>query len=352
MERRGKKSMELLEKLCKAHGISGFEDDVREIMKKEFEKSCDEVEIDSFGNLIARKGKKGKLKIMLAAHMDEIGLMVKHISKEGYLSFVKIGSIDDRLLPNRRVIIKTKREEISGVIGSKPPHLQKKEELEKVIKHDELFIDIGAKDEKEAKKLVSIGDPIAFHSDFGNLWKNLYHGKAIDDRVGCYILLEVMEKIPKNIPLEIYAVGTAQEEVGLKGARVSAFKLNPHYGFAIDTTIAGDIPQIKETESSLKLGKGPAITITEASGRGVITHPKLRDLLLKIAKKYKIPYQVDVLEGGMTDGAIIYLTREGIPTGVISVPVRYLHGPTGVFSMNDVNNSIKLLIKTLMNFKV
>lgn len=343
----------LFEKLCKAHGVSGFEDDVREIMRKEFENYCDNVETDSFGNLIARKG-SGKLKIMLAAHMDEIGLMVKHITKEGYISFVKIGGVDDRILLNRNVVIKAKNSNnnVFGVIGSKPPHLEKKEDKEKVLKHDELFIDIGAKNEKEAKKRVSIGDTISFEPTFGNLSKNLYYGKAIDDRVGCYILLKIMEKIPKGIKNEIYAVGTAQEEIGLKGARVSAFKINPNYAFAIDVTIAGDTPQIKETESSLKLGKGPSITITEASGSGVVTHPKIRNFLIKTAKKYKIPYQEDILEGGITDGAIIYLTREGIPTGVVSVPSRYIHGPVGVFNANDVNNLIKLLTKTLVEFKV
>lgn len=341
----------LLEKLCRAPGISGHEGEVRKIMKKEFQKTC-QVEEYSFVNLIARKGKKKGKRIMLAAHMDEVGLMVKHINEEGFLSFIKMGSIDDRNLLNQRVIIKSEKGNHLGIIGSKPPHLQKKEEKEKVIKHDELFIDLGAKDKKDAQKKVSVGDPIIFQANFGKLNKNLFYGKAIDDRVGCYILLKVMENLPKTLPLEIYAVGTAQEEVGLKGARVSAFKLNPDYAFAIDTTISGDIPQIKDTESNLKLGKGPAITIAEASGKGVITHPKLRKLLLKIAQKHKVPYQEDLLEGGMTDGAIIYLTREGVPTGVLSVPTRYLHTSAGIFSMKDVNNTIKLLTKTLSEFKV
>jgi len=345
-----KEKFSLIEKLCKADGISGFEEEIREIMKKELKKSCDDVIVDSFGNVIGRKG-KGKLKIMLAAHMDEVGLMVKHISKEGFVNFVKIGGIDDRLLLGKEVIIKNRKGDVFGVIGSKSPHLQKKEEVEKVIKHDEMFIDIGAKNEKDARKKISVGDPILFPKKFGKLSKNLFYSKAVDDRIGCYILLKVMEKIPKNIDMEIYGVGTTQEEVGLKGARVSAFRINPDYGFAIDTTIAGDTPQIKESESSLKLGKGPAITITEASGRGVITHPKIRNLLTKIAKKYKIPYQEDILEGGMTDGAIIYLTREGIPTGVVSVPCRYIHSPLGVFNIDDVNNAIKLLVKAIINFK-
>ncbi len=342
--------MNLLKELCNAHGISGFEGEIIQIMKEEFKKSCDRVEVDSFGNVIARKG-KGKRKIMLAAHMDEVGLMVKHINEKGFVSFVKIGGIDDRILLGQRIVIKSKKGDVQGVIVSKPPHLQKKEEREKIIRHEELFIDIGAKNEKEARKRIEIGDPIIFEPNFDRLNKNMYFGKAIDNRLGCYVLIKAMERIPENINATIYAVGTAQEEIGLKGARVSAFRLNPDYAFAVDTTISGDIPQIKETESSLRLGKGPAITITEAGGRGVVTHPRLRKLLVDIAKRYRIPYQIDVLEGGMTDGAIIYLTREGIPTGVISIPCRYIHSPTGVFDMRDVENTIKLLVKVLIELK-
>jgi len=340
--------MELLEKLCRASGISGFENEVQEIMKKEFSKSCDDVEVDNFGNVIARKG-KGKKKIMLAAHSDEIGLMVKHISKEGFLNFVKIGGIDDRILMQQRVIIKTKKGDVTGIIGAKPPHLQKEEEKKKVMKHDELFIDIGAKDSDEAKDMVAVGDPILLEPNFGKLNNNLYFGKAIDNRLGCYALIKIMRQV-KVKDATIYAVATAQEEVGLKGARVSAFKIDPDYAIAIDTTIAGDTPYIKENESSLKLGEGPAITITEASGRGVVTHPKIREILVKTAVEKKIPYQVDVLEGGMTDGAIIYITRAGVPTGVVSIPTRYIHGPSSVFCLDDLNNSIKLVVCALPGF--
>lgn len=342
--------MKLMEKLCLTAGISGFEDDVRKIMHGELRKSCDFVEEDNFGNIIGRKG-KGKRKIMLAAHMDEVGLMVKYISDGGFIHFVKIGGIDDRILLNRRVLIKGKKGNVHGIIGSKPPHIQKKEEREKIIKHDSLFIDIGAKNRKDAERRVDVGNPIIFEPNFGQLSKDTYYGKAVDNRVGCYIMLKVMEKIPKSINATVYAVGTAQEEVGLKGARVAAFKIDPDYAFAIDTTIAGGTPEIKKTESSLEVGGGPAITVVEASGRGVVTHPKLRKLLVDAAKKHKIPYQVDVLEGGMTDGAIIYLSRDGVPTGVISVACRYIHGPSGTFSRRDVDNTIKLLCYALKEFK-
>ncbi|MFH1404100.1 MAG: M42 family metallopeptidase [Candidatus Altiarchaeota archaeon] len=340
--------MDLLEKLCRAHGISGFESEVSDLLKAELKKVCDEVYTDSFGNVIGRKG-DGEPKVMIASHMDEVGFMVKHVTKEGYLNFVKIGGIDNRLLLNQRVVIRSKKGDVVGVIGAKPPHLQKDEERKKVVKHDDMFIDIGVSSKKEAEKKISVGDPVIFEPNYGNLNGSLYYGKAIDNRVSCYALLKIMQSLPKNLGKTVYAVGSAQEEVGLKGARVAAFRLNPDYAIAVDTTLAGDTPEISEKESSLKLGKGPAITLTEASGRGVITHPKVRDIIVKSAKKRKIPYQIDILEGGMTDAAIIYLTREGIPSGVISIPTRYIHGPSGVFDMRDVNNAVKLTVETIKN---
>jgi putative aminopeptidase FrvX len=338
--------MDLLESLCRTQGVSGFEENVVKVMKGQLDKSCDKVYVDGFGNLIGRRG-QGDKKIMLVAHMDEVGLMVKHITKEGYLHFVKIGGIDDRILPGQRVIIKSKKGDVQGVIGSKPPHLQKKEERKSIIKHEQLFIDIGVSSKKEAVKRVEVGDLVGFEPNFGKLDKNLHYGKAVDNRIGCYILCRVMEKLPTKLAKTVYAVGSAQEEVGLKGARVAAYKLNPDYAIALDTNIAGDTPGITETESTLKLGKGPSITIMEASGRGVITHPKVKDVLIKTAKARKIPIQVDVLEGGMTDAAIIYLTREGIPSGVISIPVRYIHSPTAVFNIQDVNNAVKLTVEAV-----
>lgn len=338
--------MKLLTELCIASGISGFEDDVKKIMQREMKKSCETVKSDKFGNIIGKKG-KGKLKIMVAAHMDEVGLMVKHISKEGFISFVKIGGIDDRILLHQRVIVKSGKNDVPGVIGLKPPHLQKDEEKKKIVKHDQMFIDIGAKNKKDAEKKVAVGDPILFEPSFGELSKNVYYGKAVDDRIGCYAMLKVMEALPASINATVYAVGTVQEEVGLKGARVAAYSINPDYAIALDTTISGDTPGINETESSLKLGAGPAITLSEAGGRGLVSHPKVRDIMIKTAKKSKIPYQIDVLEGGMTDAAIIYLTREGIPSGVISAPTRYIHGPTSVFDLRDVKNTVKLTVNVV-----
>lgn len=334
----------LLKKILEAPGIPGYESQIAKIMHDELKKSCDAVEIDSFGNVIAKKG-KGKLKIMLAAHMDEIGLMVKHINKEGFLYFIKLGGIDDRILPAQRVIVKAKKGDCLGIIGAKPPHLQKDDERKKPLRYEDMFIDIGCKDKAEAEKKVQIGDVVIFEPNAGILNGNLYYGKAIDNRVGCFALIKIMAKLKTSA--EVYAVATTQEEVGLKGARTSAFKINPDYALAIDTNVAGDTPQITERESALKLGAGVSITIIEASGRGIIVNEKLKDLLIDTARKNKIKYQIDVIEGGMTDGAIIHMNREGVPTGVLSIPTRYIHSPTGVFNIEDLNSAVELAVKAI-----
>lgn len=335
---------ELLRKILCASGVSGYEGEIAAIMQQELKKSCDEVEIDNFGNVIARKG-RGKKKIMLAAHMDEIGLVVKHITKEGYLHFIKIGGIDDRVLVGQRVIVKTKKKDILGIIGTKPVHLQKEEEKKQPIKYEDMFIDVGAKSKDEVLKEINIGDSVIFEPNFGRLNGSLYYGKAVDDRAGCFALIKIMEKIKANA--EIYAVATTQEEVGLKGARTSSFKINPDFALAIDTTAAGDTPGIKETESPLKLGDGVAITMIEASGRGIIVNEKVKNIFLESAKENKIKHQLAIIEGGMTDGAMIYMNREGVPTGVLSIPSRYIHAATGVFDINDINSAVTLAVKSI-----
>lgn len=334
----------LLKKIIESAGIPGYESEVARLMFNEFKKVSADVHIDSFGNVIARKG-KGKKKIMLAAHMDEVGLLVKHISKEGFISFIKVGGIDDRILPAQRVIIKAKKGDVFGIIGSKPPHLQKEEDRKQPLKYENMFIDIGCQAKEEVQKRVEVGDAVIFEPNSGVLNGKLYYGKAVDDRVGCYALIKIFEKI--KAPAEIYAVATAQEEVGLKGARTSSFKINPDFAIALDTTVAGDTPQIQERESALKLGAGVAITLIEACGRGMIVNERIKNILIESARANKIKYQIDVIDGGMTDGAMIYMNREGVPTGVLSVPSRYIHSATGVFHIDDVSAAIDLAIKSV-----
>jgi endoglucanase len=335
---------QLLKKILDASGISGYEKEITGIMQQELKKSCSEVIIDNFGNVIAKKG-KGKKKIMIAAHMDEVGFLVKHISKEGFIYFIKVGGIDDRILLGQRVVIKARKGDIRGIIGAKPPHLMKDDESKRNVKYEDMFIDIGCKSREEAAKKIEIADPIIFDADAGCLNGDLCYGKAIDNRVGCYAMIKIMEKL--RVPAEVYAVATVQEEVGLKGARTSSFKIDPDFAIAIDTTVAGDTPGIKETESNLKLGSGVAITIIEASGRGVIVNEKVKELFIETAKKNNVHYQIDVIEGGMTDGAIIYMSREGVHTGVLSIPTRYIHSSTGVFNLRDLDSAIELAIRVI-----
>ncbi|MCQ6254235.1 M42 family metallopeptidase [Methanocaldococcus sp.] len=343
-----------LKKLSKLHGISGREDSVREFMKKELEKYCDEVIIDNFGNLIAKKGDKGK-KIMIAAHMDEIGLMVKYIDENGFLKFTKIGGIYDPTILNQKVVVHGEKGDLIGVLGSKPPHKMKEDEKNKLIKYEDMFIDIGAESREEAIKMgVNIGTWVSFLSEVYELGKHRLAGKAFDDRVGCAILLEVMKRLSKkDIDCQVYAVGTVQEEVGLKGAKVSAFKINPDVAIALDVTIAGDHPGIKKEDAPIDLGKGPVVGIVDASGRGLIAHPKVLEMIKAVSEKYKIDVQWEVGEGGTTDATAIHLTREGIPTGVISVPARYIHTPVEVIDKRDLEKTAYLVyytIKEVNNF--
>ncbi len=339
---------DLLKKLADAPGVSGFEDEVRSIMIDELKNHVDEVEIDQLGNMIATlNGKSDGKKIMLAAHMDEIGLMVRYIDKNGFIKFSKIGGINDQMLLNQEVSIHTSNGIITGVIGSKPPHRMKEAERKKIIDYENMFIDIGVSDHEEAEKIVKLGDPITIKQEFSPLGK-LYKGKALDNRIGCAVLVEVMKKAETNAT--IYGVGTVQEEVGLKGAKTAAFRLNPDMALALDVTIAGDHPGIKEEDAPAKTGKGPGIILTDASGRGLITHPKIKELLITVAEEEDIPIQLEVSEGGTTDATAIHLTREGIPTGVISPPTRYIHTPVSVVDIEDVENAVKLILAVLKRF--
>jgi len=341
--------IKLLKKLSNANGVSGFEDNVREIIFEELDKFVDDIKVDEMGNLIAIKnGKPDGKKIMLAAHMDEIGLMVRYIDDRGFIKFSKIGGINDQMLLDQSVYIPTKNGNITGVIGSKPPHIMKKSENKKILEYDKMFIDIGVTTREEALKMVNIGDPIIIKQEFEALGNSLVKGKALDNRVGCAIIIEVFKKLKSNAT--IYGVGTVQEEVGLKGAKTSAYSINPDMALAIDVTIAGDHPGVKEEEAPSKAGKGPAIVLADGSGDGLITHPMIKDLLISTAKEENIPYQLEVSEGGTTDGTAIHLTRQGIPTGVISPPSRYIHTPVSVINMEDVENSVKLILAVLNKF--
>jgi putative aminopeptidase FrvX len=334
-----------LEKLSNACGVTGRENEARDLMVRLMTPYADEIAIDKLENVIAvKKGKEKAPKIMIAAHMDEVGLMVKTISKDGFLQFAKMGGIDDRILPAQKVIIFSRKGTFPGIIGSKPPHIQKEEERKKITTSDELFIDIGAESKDDALAMgVAVGDPVAFDIKYVQLGRDVVIGKAFDNRAGCATMVETLKQLQKT-DYTIYAVGTVQEEVGLRGAGAAAFSVDPDLAIALDVTIAGDTPGVREFDANVKMGKGPALTITDS---GLITSSKILRWLVDSAEEEKIPFQIETGLMGSTDAARISLTRQGIPCGNISVPTRYIHSPVGMLRLKDIENSAKLTVAAI-----
>jgi len=329
-----------LEKLSNAQGVAGREDEVRDLMVKLLKSYADEVSIDKMENVVAiKKGRKTGLKVMLAAHMDEVGLMVKNITKEGFVQFTKMGGIDDRILLAQRVNILTGKASLPGIIGAKPPHIQKEEERKKVVAFDEMFVDCGAESREDAKKMgVKVGDPIAFETSYIKVGKDAVMGRAFDDRAGCAVMIETLKQLNET-DCTVYAVGTVQEELGLRGAVTAAFGVDPDVGIALDVTFAGDVPGFREFDTTVKMGKGPALSVSDS---GLITHPKVLRWLIETATENKIDYQMETGLMGTTDAARMALTRSGVPSGTISVPARYIHSPVGMVSLKDLEDCARL----------
>ncbi|MCW3982671.1 MAG: M42 family metallopeptidase [Candidatus Bathyarchaeota archaeon] len=329
-----------LEKLSNACGVTGRENQVCDLMAEMLKPYADEIKIDRMENVIAiKKGKPSGLKIMLAAHMDEVGLMVKTINKEGFLQFSKMGGIDDRILPAQKVRVFSKNTCYPGVIGSKPPHIQKEEDRKKILNYDDLFIDVGAANKEEVTKMgIAVGDPVAFDVTYTKMGSDVVMGKAFDNRAGCATMIEIM-RLLKKTDCTVYAVGTVQEEVGLRGAATAAFGVDPDLAIVLDVTIAGDVPGVREFDTTVKMGKGPALTISDS---GLITHPKILRWFRDTAEEEKIAVQLESGLMGSTDAARISITRQGIPSGTISIPTRYIHSPVGMLSLSDIENSAKL----------
>jgi putative aminopeptidase FrvX len=324
---------DLIKRLTETYGPSGNEDLIREQIKKEIKGLGCEVRTDVLGNLIAvKKAKSSKLKaskVMVAAHMDEIGFIVTHIDKQGFLRVSNIGGIYLHNVLAQRVIF------ANGTVGT--INEERAETPSDAKRMDKLYIDIGASTKREAEAKVAVGDVAGFHRCCTFLGNRVI-AKSMDDRIGCAIMIEVMRKL-KSSPNEIYFAFTTQEEVGLRGATTAAFGISPDLGIAVDITGAFDTPDEKPKLPSV-LGGGAAIKVKDAG------------LMIETAKANKIPYQLDILEGGTTDGAAIYKTKSGIPTGVISVPTRYAHSASEMVDMVDVKASVDLLVKLLsLNLK-
>ena len=339
----------LLEKLSNAHGISGWEGSVQEIVKEEIAPYVDEVRLDKLGNLIAiKKGEKPS--IMLEAHADEIGLMVKQVDEKGFLRFIRIGGWFDQTLLNQRVIVHTRSGPITGVIGCKPPHVMNDEERKKIIEGRDMFIDIGCASDKEAEAIgVLVGTPISIDRTFASLQGDRVTGKAFDNRAGLVAMIEALKRTSSKST--IYAVATVQEEVGLKGAKVAAYGLDPDVAIASDVTIPGDHPGIDKKDAPIEMGKGPVVVVADASGRGIMASPQVIEWMVGTAREFGISVQLEASDGGTTDATSIYLTKSGIPTGVISMATRYIHSPVEVLSLSDVDKAADLMARCLETAK-
>ncbi len=335
---------DLIIRLSNAHGISGYEDEIREIIREELEDHVDEIRIDRMGNVICiRNG--NEFTEMIAAHMDEIGFMVKYIEDSGYLRITPIGGWFSQTAVNQRVVLHGKKGKVLGVLGCKPPHFMRDEERKKIIEIKDMFIDVGAGSRDEVKEMgIDIGTPVTIDRECKKLGKFLT-GKAMDDRAGVAVMIEAVKRTRTDAT--VFAVGTVQEEVGLKGARTSAFSITPDVALALDTAPSTDFPGAENVKIDVKLERGPVITVADASGRGLIAPKRVLDWLVETAESNKIAYQLEVGEGGTTDATAIHLTKEGIPTGVISVPARYIHTPVEVISLKDLDLSAELVARSL-----
>jgi len=316
-----------IKKLVNAFGPSGCEKQVAEVITPMIKDKVDEIYTDAMGNLIAVKKGSGK-KIMLAAHMDEIGLIVSYIDEKGFLRFGTVGGVSPLIALGQRVVFENGT---TGVVWYE-------ENLEnmKDAKPDKMYIDIAAKSRDEAMKMVNVGDMAVFAGEPVEQNGRVI-SKALDDRVGCAILAELAMKRPET-DNEIYYVFTTQEEVGLRGARTAAFGIMPDLALAIDVTRTGDTPSC--THRPVVLGEGPAVKVKDSS---VIAHPRIRDRLVDCAKENGIPYQLEVLERGGTDAGSIHITAGGIPTGAVSIPSRFIHCPAEMIDLNDAENTVRLL---------
>jgi tetrahedral aminopeptidase len=329
----------LLAKICKTPGAPGFEKEVRKLVIDEVKDLVDDLQVDNLGNVYAIKKGKGDKKIMIGAHMDEIGFMVTHIDDKGFIRFHTLGGFDPKTLTAQRVIIHGKKD-IIGVMASKPIHVMTPDERNKVAKLSDYFIDTGLSKE-EVEKHIKIGDPITREREFIEMG-DCVNSKSLDNRLAVFILIETLRKLKgKEVPYDIYGVFTVQEEVGIRGANVASMRINPDFGFGLDTTIAFDLPGAAAHEMITKLGEGTAIKIMDAS---TICDYRMVEFMKQTADKKKIKWQPEILTAGGTDTAGIQrMTEGGSIAGAVSIPTRHLHQVIEMAHKDDIQASIDLL---------
>ncbi|MBN2170681.1 MAG: M42 family metallopeptidase [Candidatus Krumholzibacteriota bacterium] len=329
-------NLPLLKELCETPGAPGREERIREVVIRELKGLCDEVRVDAIGNVIGvKKGSAGG-RFMIAGHMDEIGFMVSHIGKNGFLHFVTLGGFDPKTLTAQRVIVHG-REDLVGVMGSKPIHIMTDEEKKKPLKVEDFYIDVGLPEEK-VKELVRVGDVVTRERSIIEMGEAI-NGKSMDDRVGVFVMIEALRQAGSG-KMDVYAVASVQEEVGLRGAQVATQNVDPDVGVALDVTLANDVPFTQPHQYITELGKGTAIKAFDAS---VIPNHKLVDFMRETCEARNIPWQLEVLPKGGTDTAAMQRFGKGSAAGCISVPVRYVHSVIETLHPGDVQASIDLL---------
>lgn len=341
LRRKQKLNLKLLKELSEVAGAPGFEGNVRSIVERELKEYADSMEVDNMGNLtVFKKGtlKKGRKKLMAAAHMDEIGFMVNFIDDQGYIRFSPLGGFDPKTLSSQRVVIHGDKGDVVGVMGGKAAHLMTAADRKKGPELKDYFIDTGLP-KKELEKLISIGNPVTRQRDFIQMGECV-NGKSLDNRMLVFVLIETFKRI-KSCPYDFYAVFTTQEEVGIRGAKVAVHRIQPDIGICLDVTLANDIPGVQPHEQINKLGEGTSIDVMN---RVVIADPRLVDFLKNLADKKKIPYQIEVMDAGGTDAwAMQMMTEQGCITGGISVPLRNMHQEVEMCHQTDINATMDLL---------
>ena len=337
-------SVKFLQKLVDAPSPSGFEQPAQRLVREYVAPYADEVKTDVHGNVIAAKNPVGKVRVLLAGHCDEIGFVLTYINDEGYLYFKTIGGCDAGLVSGQRMHIHTENGPVVGITGKKAIHLMEGDEKNKAPKLEDIWIDIGVKNKEEAESLVQIANPITFATCFEVLRNDIVVSRAFDDKMGTFVVCETLRLLDEmEFSAAVFAVSTVQEEIGLRGAKTSAFGVDPHVGIAVDVTHSSDYPgSDKKKSGDIKLGNGPVLYV------GANINPVLGKLLIDTAKAKEIPYQFNVVTGGTgTDANAIQLTRAGVATGLVSVPNRYMHTPLEVISLVDLENAAKLLAETI-----
>jgi putative aminopeptidase FrvX len=322
----------LIQKLVETPSPSGYEAQIRAVIRAEVESFADEIKVDALGSLIVRKGKgsQGGLKVMLSAHIDEIGIIATHVDDNGFVRFTTIGGVRPLNCVGGRVRFLNGQ---IGVIG-----VERTEDPSRIPAIDQMFIDLGFASRKAAS--VKVGDIAVFERPFTDLGDRLV-SKAMDDRIGVAVLIEALRKI-KDTPHQLYFVFSTQEEVGLRGATTAAFGVDPDLGLAVDVTGTGDTP--KGSKMEVSLGKGPTVKVRDS---GMLSDPRVVDWMVRTAEKARLPYQLEVLEGGTTDARAIQLTRAGVPVGCLSIPTRYVHSPSEMVDYSDVLNGVRLMVALL-----